>query len=62
MTTLGYVAQIKGYAHSEGATKFDWLAMDKQNGHLTYLMYDSEDTQPRCMTSSLTVSRTGLTT
>ena len=40
---FGYVAQIKGYAHAEGATKFGWLAMDKQNGHLTYLMYDSED-------------------
>src|SRR5210317_1411997 len=42
---FGYVAQIKGYAHSEGETKFGWLAMDKQNGHLTYLMYNSEDTQ-----------------
>ena len=42
---FGYVAQIKGYAHSEGETKFGWLAMDKQNGHLTYLLYDSEDTQ-----------------
>ena len=42
---FGYVAQIKGYAASEGETKFGWLAMDKQNGHLTYLMYDSEDTQ-----------------
>lgn len=42
---FGYVAQIKGYAYSEGATKFGWLAMDKQNGHLTYLMYDTEDTQ-----------------
>ena len=40
---FGYIAQIKGYAHAEGATKFGWLAMDKQNGHLTYLMYDSED-------------------
>ena len=42
---FGYVAQIKGYANAEGATKFGWLAMDKQNGHLTYLMYDEEDTQ-----------------
>ena len=42
---FGYVGQIKGYAHSEGETKFGWLAMDKQNGHLTYLLYDSEDTQ-----------------
>lgn len=42
---FGYVAQIKGYSHAEGETKFGWLAMDKQNGHLTYLMYDSADTQ-----------------
>jgi len=42
---FGYVGQIKGYAHAEGETKFGWLAMDKQNGHLTYLLYDSEDTQ-----------------
>ena len=42
---FGYVGQIKAYAHSEGETKFGWLAMDKQNGHLTYLLYDSEDTQ-----------------
>jgi hypothetical protein len=42
---FGYVGQIKGYAFAEGQTKFGWLAMDKQNGHLTYLMYDSEDTQ-----------------
>ena len=43
---FGYVAQIKGYAHSEGRdNRFGWLAMDKQNGHLTYLLYDTEDTQ-----------------
>jgi len=42
---FGYVAQIKAYAASEGETKYGWLAMDKQNGHLTYLMYDEEDTQ-----------------
>lgn len=43
---FGYVAQIKGYAHSEGGdSRFGWLAMDKQNGHLAYLMYDSDDTQ-----------------
>jgi len=42
---FGYVGQIKGYAYAEGETKFGWLAMDKQNGHLTYLMYDEEDTQ-----------------
>jgi hypothetical protein len=43
---FGYVAQIKGYAHSEGRdNRFGWLAMDKQNGHLEYLMYDADDTQ-----------------
>jgi len=42
---FGYIGQIKGYAYAEGATKFGWLAMDKQNGHLTYLLYDSKDTQ-----------------
>ena len=42
---FGYIAQIKGYAKAEGETSFGWLAMDKQNGHLTYLMYDEEDTQ-----------------
>lgn len=42
---FGYVAQIKGYAYAEGATKFGWLAMDKQNGHLTYLLYDEKSTQ-----------------
>ena len=42
---FGYVAQIKGYAASEGETRYGWLAMDKQNGHLTYLMYDQDDTQ-----------------
>ena len=42
---FGYVAQIKGYAYAEGDSKFGWLAMDKQNGHLTYLLYDSNDTQ-----------------
>jgi hypothetical protein len=33
---FGYIDQIKAYAHSEGETEFGWLAMDKQNGHLTY--------------------------
>lgn len=40
---FGYVAQIKGYAFAEGQTTFGWLAMDKQNGHLTYLKYDAGD-------------------
>ena len=40
---FGYVDQIKGYAHSEGDTKFGWLVMDKTNGHLTYLKYDMAD-------------------
>ena len=42
---FGYIDQIKAYAHSEGETEFGWLAMDKQNGHLTYLKYDLKDTQ-----------------
>ena len=41
---FGYIGQIKAYAHSEGEKKYGWLAMDKQNGHLTYLLYDEEDT------------------
>lgn len=40
---FGYIAQIKAYAHSEGETTYGWLAMDKQNGHLTYLKYDETD-------------------
>lgn len=41
---FGYIAQIKAYARSEGETEYGWLAMDKQNGHLTYLKYDEKDT------------------
>jgi hypothetical protein len=42
---FGYIDQIKAYAHSEGQTEFGWLAMDKANGHLTYLKYDLLDTE-----------------
>ena len=42
---FGYVAQLKAYAHSEGDTKYGWIAIDKQNGHLCYLEYDEADTQ-----------------
>ena len=42
---FGYIDQIKGYARSEGETQVGWLAMDKANGHLTYLKYDLEDEQ-----------------
>jgi len=42
---FGYIDQIKAYAHSEGHTEFGWLAMDKANGHLTYLKYDLTDTE-----------------
>ena len=42
---FGYIDQIKAYSRSEGETKFGWLAMDKQNGHLTFLQYDLENTQ-----------------
>jgi len=41
---FGYIAQLKAYAHEEGDTKFAWLAMDKQNGDLAWLVYDTEDT------------------
>ncbi len=40
---FGYIDQIKGYAHAEDSTKYGWLAMDKTNGHLTVLEYDSQD-------------------
>ncbi len=42
---FGYIDQIKAYAHSEGQTEFGWIAMDKANGHLTYLKYDLTDTE-----------------
>lgn len=42
---FGYVAQLKAYAYSEGDTKYGWVAIDKQNGHLTYLEYDEKDEQ-----------------
>jgi hypothetical protein len=42
---FGYVDQIKGYAYSEGDTKYGWLVMDKQNGHICTLVYDEEDTE-----------------
>jgi len=42
---FGYVAQLKAYAHSEGDTKYGWIAIDKQNGHLCYLEYDETDTE-----------------
>ena len=40
---FGYIDQIKGYAHACDAREFGWLAMDKQNGHLTYLKYDLDN-------------------
>ena len=43
--SFGYVDQLKAYAHSEGQREIAWLAMDKQNGHLTVLKYDLDDTQ-----------------
>jgi hypothetical protein len=39
---FGYVDQIRAYAHSENAREFGWLAIDKTNGHLTYLKYDMD--------------------
>ena len=44
---FGYIDQIKAYAHSCGDRKFGWLAMDKANGHLTYLKYDLDDKNAR---------------
>lgn len=41
--SFGYIGQIKAYAHAEGQTRYGWLAMDKQNGHLTYLLYDEKN-------------------
>lgn len=43
--SFGYVDQLKAYAYSEGQREIAWLAMDKQNGHLTVLKYDLDDTQ-----------------
>jgi len=40
---FGYVDQLRAYAHSEGEKEFGWLAMDKQNGHLTYLKRHMDD-------------------
>jgi hypothetical protein len=37
---FGYVDQIRAYAHSEGESDIGWLAIDKTNGHLTFLKYD----------------------
>ena len=41
--SFGYIDQCKAYAHAEGETKFGWLAMDKQNGTLSTLVYDMND-------------------
>lgn len=40
---FGYIPQIQGYAHGMGVRKGAWLAMDKQNGYLTFLQYDFDD-------------------
>ncbi len=40
---FGYIAQIKGYGHALGHTKFGWLVLDKTTGQLCTLMYDTED-------------------
>jgi len=42
---FGYIDQLKGYAKAEDAREMGWLAMDKQNGHLTFLKYNLDDTQ-----------------
>ena len=43
---FGYIDQIKGYAHALEKTRYGWLAMDKQHGHLTVLQYDAKDLSP----------------
>jgi hypothetical protein len=60
---FGYVAQIKGYAYSEGASKFGWLAMDKQNGSpdVPYVRSGGHS-GPLSMTSSAMTYRSALTT
>lgn len=40
---FGYIGQIKAYAKAENQKQYGWLAMDKGNGHLTYLKYNEED-------------------
>lgn len=53
---FGYIAQLKAYAKSEGDTKFGWLTMEKQNGHLHYLEYDLEEMDefaPQIITSDV---------
>ena len=42
---FGYIDQLKGYAKAENTREIGWLAMDKQNGHLTFLKYDLDDEQ-----------------
>jgi hypothetical protein len=39
---FGYVDQIRAYAHSEKSRDIGWLAIDKTNGHLTYLKYNMD--------------------
>ena len=43
---FGYVAQLRAYAHSEGAREFGWLAMEKNNGRLCWLGYDLDKLDP----------------
>lgn len=42
---FGYVDQGKAYAHSERETVFGWVSLDKQNGYLNCLLYDTKDEQ-----------------
>lgn len=42
---FGYIAQLKGYAHSEGDTEYAWVAMNKTSGELCVLKYDENDTE-----------------
>ena len=40
---FGYIDQISGYGHAEGADEAQFLAMDKQNGYLTVTPVDLID-------------------
>jgi hypothetical protein len=42
---FGYIAQLKGYAKSEGDTEYAWVAMNKTSGELCVLKYDETDTE-----------------
>jgi hypothetical protein len=38
---FGYIGQLHSYAYAEGQETYGWLAMDKANGTLAWLQYDT---------------------